>query len=83
VIPVLILIDSGVAMNRVRWALIAAYPLLWTTPYRHFAVEQATWPLTALEAPWALVMMLVLYRALYQLAQGQPRPVLPCTATTA
>jgi hypothetical protein len=67
VIPVLFLLDAGVYVRQIRWALIIAYLALWTTPYRHFAVETADWPVTMLVAPFALVGVLMLYRVLYTL----------------
>ncbi len=68
VIPVLFLLDAGMLVRRVRWALIIGYLFLWTTPYRHFAVETAAWPATLLAAPFALVAVVMLYRTLHDLA---------------
>jgi hypothetical protein len=68
VIPVLVLISSGRATATVRWSLILAFPLMWTTPFRHFAVETESWPLTLMSAPWAIVPMAMLFHTLRGLA---------------
>ncbi len=53
-IPVLLLVNADRASWGLRLALAFAYFCLWTTPYRHFAVEGLPWPATLVAAPWAI-----------------------------
>ncbi len=65
-IPVLLLANADLRGWTLRLALVFAYLCLWTTPYRHFAVEELPWPATLVEAPWGLLAFVALFAVMYQ-----------------
>ncbi|MER3404908.1 MAG: hypothetical protein C4346_09125 [Chloroflexota bacterium] len=60
-IPVLLLANADLRDWVLRWVLALAYLCLWTTPYRHFAVEGLPWPATLVEAPWGQIAFVALF----------------------
>lgn len=65
-IPVLLLVNADLGSWMLRTALALAYLFLWTTPYRHFAVEGLPWPATFVEAPWSQLTFVVLFALMHQ-----------------
>jgi len=73
-IPVIVYLIEARPSRFIRVSAVSVFGLLWLTPGFHLAAAQLTWPLSAVDAPWAAIPMAALWfeslRALHGRATG-------------